>query len=62
MSREAEMFSNPGARYVTTGTLAGILEQWNRLSSRQKLTHFIRFEGESYSGDAVANLKAHVAS
>ena len=58
MDLKAELYNNPGARFVGTGKLADILAQYGRLSADEKPRHFIKYDGKSYSGEDIEKLKS----
>ncbi len=58
MDRKAELYNNPGARFVGTGKLLEVLAQYDRLSADEKPRHFIKCDGKSYSGTEIETLKS----
>jgi hypothetical protein len=58
MDKKAQLFMNPGALFVGTGTLPKVLDQYEKLSAEQKAVHFINYDGKSYTGAEVEKLKA----
>ena len=59
MSEEtrAELYTSPGGRFIRADTLPRILAHWRSLRKTQKEQHFIKYEGELYSGDEVDKLQ-----
>ncbi len=58
MDKKAQLFMNPGALFVGTGTLPKVLDQYEKLNAEQKAVHFINYDGKTYAGDDISKLKA----
>jgi hypothetical protein len=54
--RRAELYTNPGGKFIRADSLSKILAHWRSFRPAQKLTHFI--DGELYVGEEVNKLRA----
>lgn len=57
---KAELYTSPGGKFIRADTLPRILAHWGSLRRTQKLTHFIKWEGELYVGEEVDKLRFKV--
>jgi hypothetical protein len=56
--KKAELYTNPGGKFIRADTLARVLAHWRSFRRAQKQTHFIKYDGELYAGDEVDKLRA----
>jgi hypothetical protein len=56
--KRAELYASPGGRFVRADSLTRMLAHWRSLRKTEKERHFIKYEGELYSGDDVDRLRA----
>lgn len=54
----AELYRNPDGKFIRTGTLADILQQFRSFASFQKANYFIRHDGKTYLAHEVDKLQA----
>ncbi len=57
-NKRAELYANPGGKFIRADTLRYILEHWRSLRPHQKRLYFIKYDGELYVGDEVDKLQA----
>jgi hypothetical protein len=55
--KRAELYTSPGGRFIRADTLPRILAHWRSLRKTELEKHFIKYDGELYSGDEVAKLQ-----
>jgi hypothetical protein len=60
MSEEikAELYASPSGKFIREDSLPRILAHWRSFRSKQKRTHFIKYNGELYADDEVDKLQA----
>jgi hypothetical protein len=60
MSKEkrAELYTNPGGRFIRADSLLRILAHWRSLRASQKQRHFIKYDGELYEADEMDKLQS----
>jgi hypothetical protein len=56
--KRAELYTNPGGKFIRADSLSRILAHWRSFRTPQKLTHFIKYDGELYVGEEVDKLQA----
>jgi hypothetical protein len=56
--RRAELYTNPGGRFIRADSLSRILAHWRSFRPAQKLTHYIKYDGELYVGEELNKLQA----
>jgi hypothetical protein len=54
--KRAELYSNPGGKFIRSDTLSRILAHWRSFRPQQKRLHFIKYEGELYEAEEVDKL------
>jgi hypothetical protein len=57
VDQKAELYNNPGARFVGTGKLADVLAQYDKLGAADKPNHFIIYGDKSYTGAEIDGLR-----
>lgn len=55
--KRAELYTNPGGKFIRADSLSRILAHWRSFRRAQKLTHFIKYDGEIYVGEEVDKLQ-----
>jgi hypothetical protein len=55
--KRAELYTNPGGKFIRADTLSRILAHWRSFRRAQKQTHFIKYDGELYVGEEVDKLQ-----
>jgi hypothetical protein len=55
--KRAELYTNPGGKFIRADTLSRILAHWRSFRTPQKRTHFIKYDGELYVGEEVDKLQ-----
>jgi hypothetical protein len=63
----AELYTNPGGKFIRADSLPRILAHWRSFRRTQKQTHFIKYGGELYVGEEVdklqtAGIGGHIAA
>jgi hypothetical protein len=53
----AELYTNPGGKFIRADSLPRILAHWRSFRRTQKQTHFIKYGGELYVGEEVDKLQ-----
>jgi hypothetical protein len=56
--KRAELYASPGSRFVRADSLTRMLAHWRSLRKTEKERHFIKYDGEVYSGYDVDRLRA----
>jgi len=56
--KRAELYTNPGGRFIRADTLSRILAHWRSFRKVQKQSHFIKYDGELYADEEVDKLQA----
>lgn len=56
--KKAELYTNPGGKFIRSDTLPRILAHWRSFRNVQKRTHFIKYDGELYANEEVDKLQA----
>jgi hypothetical protein len=56
--KRAELYTNPGGRFIRADSLPRILAHWRSLRASQKLRHFIKYDGELYEADEMDKLQS----
>ena len=56
--KRAELYTNPGGRFIRADTLSRILAHWRSFRKAQKQSHFIKCDGELYADEEVDKLQA----
>jgi hypothetical protein len=56
--KRAELYTNPGGRFIRADTLSRILAHWRSFRRPQKQSHFIKYDGELYADEEVDKLQA----
>jgi hypothetical protein len=56
--KRAELYTNPGGKFIRADSLSRILAHWCSFRPVQKRSHFIKYDGELYTDDQVAKLQA----
>jgi hypothetical protein len=54
--KRAELYTNPGGRFIRADSLPRILAHWRSFRRTQKQTHFIKYDGELYVAEEVDKL------
>ena len=54
--KRAELYTNPGGRFIRADTLPRMMAHWQSFRKTQKQAHFIKYDGELYVGDEVDRL------
>ena len=54
--KSAELYTNPGGKFIRSDTLSRILSHWRSFRPLQKRTHFIKYDGELYEDEEVDKL------
>ena len=57
-AKKAELYANPGGRFIRADSLPRILEHWRSLQLSKKQRHFIKYDGELYVGEEVEKLQS----
>jgi len=57
VDKKAELYNNPGARFVGTGNLTDVLAQYDKLNAADKPSHFIIYGDKSYTGAEIDQLR-----
>jgi hypothetical protein len=55
--KRAELYTNPGGRFIRADSLPRILAHWRSFRRIQKQTHFIKYDGELYVDEGVDKLQ-----
>jgi hypothetical protein len=55
--KRAELYTNPGGKFIRADSLSRILAHWRSFRTTQKQTHFIKYDGEFYVGEEVDKLQ-----
>jgi hypothetical protein len=55
--KRAELYTNPGGKFIRSDSLPRILAHWRSFRQIQKQTHFIKYDGELYAGEEVEKLE-----
>jgi hypothetical protein len=55
--KRAELYTNPGGKFIRADTLSRILAHWRSLRRAQKQGHFIKYDGELYDEEEVDRLQ-----
>ena len=55
--KRAELYTSPGGKFVRADTLPRMLAHWRSFRTRQKQSHFIKYDGELYVGEEVDKLQ-----
>ena len=55
--KRAELYASPGGKFIRSDSLPRILAHWRSMRSAQKLSHFIKYDGEFYIGEEIEKLK-----
>ena len=56
--KRAELYTNPGGRFIRADSLPRILAHWRSLRGSQKQRHFIKYDGELYEADEMDKLQS----
>jgi hypothetical protein len=56
--KRAELYSNPGGRFIRADSLPRMLAHWRSLRASQKQRHFIKYDGELYEADEMDKLQS----
>jgi hypothetical protein len=56
--KRAELYANPGGRFIRVDSLPRILAHWRSLQVSKKQRHFIKYDGELYVGEEVEKLQS----
>jgi hypothetical protein len=56
--KRAELYTNPGGKFIRADTLSRILAHWQSFRRTQKQKHFIKYNGELYADEEVDKLRA----
>jgi hypothetical protein len=56
--KTAELYTNPGGKFIRVDSLPRILAHWRSFRRAQKQTHFIKYDGELYVGEEVDKLQS----
>jgi hypothetical protein len=56
--KRAELYTNPGGKFIRADTLSRILAHWRSFRRGQKQTHFIKYDGELYADEEVDKLQS----
>lgn len=56
--KRAELYTNPGGRFIRANSLPRILAHWRSLRASQKQRHFIKYDGELYEADEMDKLQS----
>ena len=56
--KRAELYTNPGGKFIRADTLSRILAHWRSLRRGQKQAHFIKYDGELYADEEVDKLQS----
>jgi hypothetical protein len=54
--KRAELYTNPGGKFIRADSLSRILAHWRSFRPMQKRTHFIKYDGELYEDEEVTKL------
>jgi hypothetical protein len=55
--KQAELYTNPGGKFIRADSLSRILAHWRSFRPTQKRTHFIKYDGELYTDEEVDKLQ-----
>jgi hypothetical protein len=55
--KQAELYTNPGGKFIRADSLSRILAHWRSFRPAQKRTHFIKYDGELYADEEVDKLQ-----
>jgi hypothetical protein len=56
--KRAELYTSPGGKFIRADSLSRILAHWRSFRRAQKLTHFIKYDGELYVAEEVDKLQS----
>ena len=54
--KRAELYTNPGGKFIRSDTLSRILAHWRSFRPLQKRLYFIKYESELYEAEEVDKL------
>ncbi len=54
--KRAELYTNPGGKFIRSDTLSRILAHWRSFRPPQKRLYFIKYESELYEAEEVDKL------
>jgi hypothetical protein len=57
MDDQAELYTNPGGKFVRADSLSRILAHWRSFRPMQKRRHLIKYDGEVYTDEEVDKLQ-----
>ena len=54
--KRAELYTNPGGKFIRSDSLPRILAHWRSMRGTQKQSYFIKYDNELYVGDEIDKL------